>query len=153
VAGQKALLSSALHPHSTLRAFVKVGAGAIEPKHVILIVAAERSRIGDSIDLDRATRREYPQSHRWDYLLSVPSVPQIIALEPHSARDSEVKVVIAKKRRAVEYLRDHLPSKYRVARWFWVSRGPVNFSKMDPARRQLDQNGITFVGHMLKSLG
>ncbi len=116
-----------------------------------LIAASLRTRVGDSIDLDEATRVEYPEDNRWDYLLSVPGEGLLVGVEPHSGKDSEISVVIAKKRHARDYLRNHLVDGHRISRWFWVSRGAVGFSRMEPAIRRLDQNGITFAGHCLRS--
>jgi hypothetical protein len=78
---------------------------------------------------------------------------EIVGLEPHTAKDSEIKVVIAKKKLAIQYLRDHLQPQFRVARWFWVTQGNVGFSKMERARRILDQNGISFAGRLLQTFG
>lgn len=108
-------------------------------------------QIGDSIDLDAATRDEFPEENRWDYVVSVPARSQLVGIEPHSARDDQISVVIAKKRHAAGYLRAHLQDGYRVARWLWLSRGPVGFGRMERARRLLDQNGIEFAGRMLRT--
>jgi hypothetical protein len=116
-----------------------------------LIATAARLDVGDSLNLDAAMRIDFPQANRWDYLLSVPGIKQIIGLEPHSARDSEISVVIAKKQQEIEYLRDHLPPNHRVAKWLWVSRGHTSFSKMESARRRLDQAGIVYEGQMINS--
>lgn len=148
----RVLLRTALLETSGLRPHVMKGLDALKDADVTLIHEPERPRVGDSLDLDTATAAELPDAHRWDYLLSVPGRSRIVALEPHSAKDSEISVVIAKKRSAVAYLRDHLPPKHRVASWFWVTHGKVSFSKMEKARRRLDQAGISFEGRTLRSL-
>ena len=94
---------------------------------------------------------EHPGANRWDYIVSIPDSQEFAGIEPHSAKDSEVSVVIRKKQHATEYLRSHLQDGYRITKWFWVTRGTVSFSKMDPARRRLDENGIKFVGHLLRT--
>ncbi len=152
MAKSQVLLSNALVPESRLKDHVRTGLSALKTRDVNLIAETERPKVGDSIDLDSATRDESPSDNRWDYLLSVPTVSHIVGLEPHSARDSEVSVVIAKKKHAMTYLRDHLPPKHAVTRWIWVTHGKVRFTKMERARRQLDQNGIAFEGRLLKSL-
>ena len=146
-------LRVALRDTSSLRAHVKDGMGAFAEADRRSVAEAERSRIGDSLDLDAATRDEFPQANRWDYVLSIPDLSQIVGIEPHTAKDSEIGVVIAKRQHAVACLRQHLRDGYRVARWFWVSHGPVGFSRMDRARRRLDQNGIAFVGRVLATFG
>src|SRR5471032_2924564 len=120
MAVKKVLLSEALIAGSPLRNDVKIGIGAIINKDRVLIELSERTRVGDSLDFDAATRPEFPQANRWDYLLSIPDKLQIVGLEPHSATDGEIKVVIAKRQHAIDYLRDHLPPKSRVAKWIWV---------------------------------
>lgn len=150
---KKHLLKTALHDSSTLQKHVKTGAGAVAPGHIRLVAEAERSKIGDSLDLDAATKSEFPEANRWDYVISLPALGLIIGVEPHAARDSEINVVIAKKKHAIQYLQSHLRDGYRVTKWFWVSSGTVGFSRMERARRILDQNGIAFEGRVLRKLG
>lgn len=138
------LLRQALRPGSSLLAEVRHGLDAVERKHVRLIVPSDRSLVGDSLNLDEATRRQHPNDHRWDYIISILGVVQIVGVEPHSIKDSEIKRVISKKRSAEEVLRSEFQPGYRVAKWFWVSDKSVHFSKMEPTRRLLDMNGITF---------
>jgi hypothetical protein len=142
-------LATALHKDSSLRRHLKTGAGAISPIDIKLIAESERSKIGDSLDLDTAAQEEFPEANRWDYIMSLPTLSQIIGIEPHTARDSEISVVIAKKKHARQYLRSHFQDGYHVRKWLWVSHGTVGFSRMDRARRLLDQNGIEFVGRHL----
>jgi predicted PhzF superfamily epimerase YddE/YHI9 len=142
----RVLLRSVLLATSSLREHVQAGVGALSKQDVRLIKEPERPRVGDSLNLDEATRDEHPEDPRWDYLLSVPDQSQIVAMEPHSARQSEVSVVIAKKKWAIAVLRDHFGPRHAVARWLWVSSGTVGFSRMDRERRRLDQHGIEFVG-------
>jgi hypothetical protein len=147
---RRTLLRAALHEKSRLRELVEVGMGAFNKSDVTLIAEDQRFRIGDSVDLDAASKGEYPEANRWDYIVSIPHLKELAGIEPHSAKDSEVSVVIRKKKHAMEYLRGHLQNGYGVTKWFWVTHGPVSFSKMDPARRRLDQNGIQFVGRLLR---
>jgi hypothetical protein len=147
------LIRTALIHDSKLVPRVRVGIGALGNADVQLIAETERPKIGDSIDLDEAMREDLPNANRWDYLLSIRTINQLVGVEPHSARDSEISVVIAKKRQAIEFLFDHLAPNRRVGRWFWVSHGSVRFGVMERAKRLLDQNGITFAGHLLRSFG
>lgn len=94
----------------------------------------------------------YPNAHRWDYVVSVPDARKLIAIEPHSMADGEIKELIAKKQNALQYLDAHLAKGVRVSEWHWVTRGKVGFSVMDRAKRALDKNGITFSGRKLKHL-
>ena len=150
---RKTHLKTALKEYSRLRDIVQVGMAAFANADVRLIAEDQRTRIGDSLDLDAASKDEDPESNRWDYIVSIPDLAEFIGIEPHSAKDSEISVVIAKRKHATEYLRNHLEDGYRIIRWFWVSHGTVSFSKMDRARRRLDQNGIAFAGRMLRNFG
>jgi hypothetical protein len=145
-------LTDALVEGSPLRRHLGEGLQALRRKDVALIAAGERLKVGDSLDLDAASHTDLPQAHRWDYLLSVPPARSIVGLEPHPATDSQVKVVIAKKNGARAYLRAHLKPQCHVSRWYWVTRGKVGFSRMEKARRLLDQNGIEFCGRALPRL-
>ena len=127
--------------------------GAFAKKDFKLIAEDERRRIGDSLDPDAATEDEDPEANRWDYIVSIPDLEELVGIEPHSAKDSEISVVIAKKNHATQYLRDHLQNGCRIKRLFWVSHGTVSFSKMDRARRRLDQNGIAFAGRLIRTFG
>jgi hypothetical protein len=145
-------LADALTEESALREHLAEGLQALGRNDVALIVAGERPKVGDSLNLDAASRDELPQARRWDYLLSVPMARSIVGLEPHSATDCQVKVVIAKKNAARDYLRAHLKPQCHVSRWYWVTRGRVGFSRMEKAQRQLDQHGIEFCGRALRRL-
>jgi hypothetical protein len=147
------LLTTALKSGSSLQPEIRPGLDALIKADRQLVAESERPKVGDSLDLDAATVQEFPNDHRWDYLLSVPAASRIIGVEPHSAKDSEIRVVIAKKSAAVVYLRDHLVSPHRIAAWYWVCQGAVGFSRMERARRILDQAGIEFAGRALRKLG
>ena len=147
------LLREALHEKSRLRDLVRSGIEAFLTIDVKLIAEDQRSRIGDSLDLDAATKNEHSKANRWDYIVSIPDLNELAGIEPHSAKDSEICVVISKKKHATAYLRNHILKGYRINKWLWVSHSTVSFSKMDRARRRLDQNGIAFMGRMIHSFG
>lgn len=151
MAAAPVLLKRTLVKGSKLRALVRNGMDAITNADTILIALEERPKIGDSINLDNAMKDDLPEHNRWDYVLSVPSIGQLVGVEPHSARDSEISVVIEKKKQAITFLHDHLPPHHRVSKWYWVSHGAVRFSVMERARRRLDQAGIAFSGHLIRS--
>ncbi len=105
-----------------------------------------RNTFADSLDLDEAMRPGRDRDHRWDYLLGHHVSETVIAVEPHSAAQGEVSVVISKCARAKEQLRDHLRDGVKIAKWLWVASGKVTFSGIEKAARQLDQHGVEFVG-------
>lgn len=146
------LLRVALQPASALLPAVVNGMGAFLARDRALIALGERQKIGDSLDLDAALRENFPDANRWDYVFSVPGASTLIALEPHTAKDSEISVLIAKKRHATEQLRQHLRPQYGVSEWLWVSHGRTSFSRMERATRLLAQAGIKYLGRSVDRL-
>src|SRR5262245_1543292 len=100
-------LKKALRESSPLRELVQDGMGAFLSADIKLVAENQRDQIGDSLDLDAASQSEDPQANRWDYIVSVPDLKIFVGIEPHTAKDSEVSVVIAKKKHASAYLRNH----------------------------------------------
>ena len=136
---------AALDEKSALHSNVRDGLGAIDRAHHPKFDPAIRSGFGDSLDLDAAMQPQHPTANRWDYLLGHTPSGEIVAVEPHSAESHEVKVVIAKRKAALEQLRPHLRNGARVAAWIWVASGKNQFADTEKARRLLDQSGIEFV--------
>lgn len=147
------LLKTALKPTSSLLSAVEDGMDAFLARDRALIAVSERQKIGDSLDLDAALKAAFPNANRWDYVFSVPSAGRLIALEPHTAKDSEVGVLIAKKRHATAQLREHLRAGRGVSDWLWVSHGRTSFSRMERATRRLTQAGIKYLGRSVEHLG
>lgn len=152
-AAQRFLLKSALVPDSVLAPAVQDGMRAFLARDRGLIALDQRARIGDSLNLDEALREAFPNANRWDYIFSVADAGKLLALEPHHATDSEISVIIAKKKHAAAQLRLHLHPRHRVAEWLWVSHGRTAFSRMERATRRLAQEGIRYVGRSLGDLG
>lgn len=141
----------ALKSASRLQALIRDGLEAIEKRDKKLIDTSLRGAFSDSLGLDEALREGNEQSHRWDYLLGIEELDVVVGLEPHGAKDREISVLIAKKRAALEQLRGHLNAGYRIAAWYWVQSSGGGFLDTERARRQADQEGITFVGRSLRT--
>lgn len=140
-----------LLPKSPLAAGVRDGLGALKQADKRLVDEEIRPSFVDSIDIDEGLRAGREQENRWDYLLGHDETLTVVALEPHSAYTNEVSTVVAKKRAARQQLRDHLKPGSKIAAWFWVASGKVDFVPHDKVIRRLDQEGITFVGGMLRA--
>lgn len=139
-----------LKSDSTLRSLVRKGMGAVSDKHKRdHFEDAVKTSFLDSLDIDAAFDRKYSKSNRWDYLLSYAPSNIVVAVEPHSAKTSEVKVVIAKKDNAKLQLRNHLVDGQQIARWLWVSSGKNGFANTEKVKFQLAQKGIDFVSPMI----
>ena len=148
-ARKKTPVRFALESQSALQPKVNDGLGAVQKAHRSHVADDIRSDFEDSLDLDEALRPEHSSSNRWDYLLGHGPHRRVVGLEPHSAADGEISVVIKKKESALEQLKPHLKTGQRVSRWFWVASGNVGFTAMERATRRLDEKGINFVGKSL----
>lgn len=136
----------ALHERSSLLPCVADGLGAVNAAHRDYFDIAIRSEFADSLDVDKALERGHENENRWDYLLGHAPSGDVVAVEPHSAKQDEISTVIRKREAAREQLRVHLRNGARVSKWFWVASGKVHFADTEKTRRLLDQNGIEFVG-------
>lgn len=105
-----------------------------------------RAALEDSLDLDKALQHGHEGENRWDYLLGHKPSSEVVAVEPHSAKQDEISTVIKKRTDAREQLKPHLRDGTRIAKWLWVASGKVHFANTEKARLRLDQNGIEFVG-------
>ncbi len=144
-------IRSTLRSASTLLAGVRDGLGALEKPHKQLIDEKIRPSFVDSLEIDEGVKEGHEQENRWDYLLGHGETSAVVALEPHSAYTSEVSTVIGKKNSAREQLRAHLKPGSTITAWFWVASGRVDFAPHEKVIRRLDQEGITFVGGMLRA--
>lgn len=136
----------ALRAGSTLLPAVADGLEAVKRAHHDYFDQEVRRDFADSLDLDEATRQGRERENRWDYLLGHQRSGELVAIEPHSAKEDEITTVIRKRTAAREHLKGHLREGARVTRWLWVASGKVQFADTEKARRRLDQNGIEFVG-------
>ena len=135
-----------LHERSMLHASVRDGMDAVKQPHRDCFEAAIRSAFADSLELDEALRVGREREHRWDYLVGHEASGEVIAIEPHSAKQDEISTVIRKRRAALEQLADHLRDGARISKWLWVASGKVQFANTEKTKLVLDQSGIEFVG-------
>ncbi len=142
-------IRSGLMASSSLQHLVCDGLQAVERPHLKLIEEDVRSRFADSLDIDKAFHDGHEQENRWDYLLGHADSRQIVGLEPHTANNSAVSVVIKKRAASLQHLRGHLNAGVFVTQWFWVASGKVDFTPMDKALLRLTASGIDFVGKAL----
>ncbi len=151
----KTALKRALRDDSSLHPAICDGLNAVKAVHRNYFDETIRPAFADSLDLDEAMRPGHERENRWDYLLSHAPSDEVVAVEPHSARQDEISTVIQKRSAAREHLRSHLRDGETILRWLWVASGKVHFADTEKARRRLDQNGIEFVGQrvMGKHLG
>jgi hypothetical protein len=136
---------------SHLAASIRPGTQALPSDKRRHVGEALRPAFADSLDLDEATRVQYPNDARWDYLLGHDDASCVVALETHSAHTSEVGLVIQKRAASRRHLRDHLVAGHDVAAWFWAASGRVDFVPHEKMINRLNENGIEFVGGRLEA--
>ena len=139
-------LRAALRPESRLLDEVRDGLGAIKSADRSCLHVEIRSAFADRLEADEALRAGHDQENRWDYLLGHSATSALVGVEPHSAKEDQVSVVIKKRSAAIRQLAEHLREGVAVARWLWVSSGDVYFADTERTRRRLDNAGIEFVG-------
>ena len=150
-ANGKTTVRKAIKKDSNLQPRIVDGLGAMKKAHKKLIDTALHTMFDDSLDIDEAFREGHEQENRWDYLLGYASTNTVVALEPHSAKDDEVTTIIRKRSAARTQLEGHLESKAKITRWLWVASNDVDFANTEKTRIRLDNNGILFVGKMVKA--
>ncbi len=97
-----------LREESSLLVSVEDGLGALRNPHRDYLDDAIRGAFADSLDVDEALKAGHEQENRWDYLLGHAPSAEVVALEPHSAKQDEITTVIKKRRAALDQLKDHL---------------------------------------------
>lgn len=115
-ARSKTPVRAALKADSSLRASVANGLGAVKTSDRAFFDSAVRQDFADSLDLDAALREKHQQENRWDYLLGHAPSRLLVAVEPHSAKQDEITVVIGKRTNAREQLREHLRDGAHITR-------------------------------------
>lgn len=148
---KKTPVKHALLKNSQFLPLVADGLGAVKNAHRNYFDSAIRDTFGDSLNLDEALEKGHEQENRWDYLLGHTPSGQIVAVEPHSAKQDEISTVIRKRTAAIEQLKDHLRDGARVSKWLWVASKKVHFANTENVKLRLDQNGIEFVGTQIKA--
>lgn len=143
---KKTPVRNALRKESPLLPLVADGLGALKNAHRDYFDAAIRQLFADSLDLDKAMQPGHEQANRWDYLLGHAPSGNVVAVEPHSAKQDEVTAVIKKRAAAREQMKGHLRDGARVTKWLWVASGKVHFANTEKVKLRLDQHGIEFVG-------
>lgn len=149
--GRKTALKRALRADSSLHTSICAGLDAVKTTHRDYFDEIIRRAFVDSLDLDEAMKTGHEQEHRWDYLMSHAPSDQVVAVEPHSAKQDEISTVIKKRKAAREHLVPHLRDGASISRWLWVASGKVQFADTEKVRRLLDQNGVEFVGRKVMS--
>jgi hypothetical protein len=141
----------ALVPTSALQPLVCDGLGALKKAHKSLIDDVLKPQFADSLDIDTPFSKSHATQNRWDYLLGHSPTKTLIAVEPHTANEDEVDVIIRKKKAARDQLRGHLTDSARISAWVWVTEGKVKLAKTSKGYLRLISEGISFAGEKIRS--
>ena len=128
---------------------VEPGKQALTKDHRSRIAARAPTKILASIDFDAATRAQFPEDARWDYLLEVKSAKtpaKTIAVEFHSV---ELTRLIKKRRDSEAILRSECDPKPQISEWILVPEGDTGGFALT-VRRKLAQQGIRTAGRTLE---
>jgi len=128
-----------------LLGLVEDGLSAVSGRHRAHLADEIKNAFTDSLEIDENLKDGRDRENRWDYLLGHGALSCVIGMEPHTAKDQEVKTVIRKKQSAQQQLREHLQKGTRIEEWYWVASGKNRFLDTEKTRRLLDQNGICFI--------
>jgi hypothetical protein len=118
------------------------------------IKAEDTHRLRGSVDVDTALQKAEPNANRWDFGIAYQHSDRddevVYWTELHTASDSEVKVVIAKARWLLAWLKNGGSNLAGFERDIvWVSSGATTFTLTSPQRKQMAAAGLRHVGARL----
>ncbi len=145
-------VARALKSKSVLRSVVRPGLRSMSAKDRAHVAAEIRSEFVDGLALDDALGKHpsHVNANRWDFLLGHEPTHGIIGLEVHPAKNSEVKLVVAKRDWAEGIIRAEFVAGAKVHRWFWAASGSNGIIPGSTEARQITAANIRFVGSELR---
>lgn len=136
-------LKSLTKPGSPLSSHIRPGLQALKSTDKSQISSSPPNYTTDSIDLDTALKAAEHNENRWDYWIGTSD--EIVAVEVHPAKPSEVTVMIKKKTWAVQKAQEHLRMP-NIKQWYWIASGSTQISKTTTEYRRMAQAGILLAG-------
>lgn len=112
-------------------------------------------RLRGSVDVDTALQKVEPNANRWDFGIAYQHTDRdsevVYWTELHTASDSQVKVVIAKARWLLDWLKKSGQELDPFERDIvWVSSGSTRFTLTSPQQKQMAAAGLRHVGSKLR---
>lgn len=119
------------------------------------IEAEDTRKLRGSVDVDTALQRADPNANRWDFGIAYQHTDRdsevVYWTELHTASDSEVKVVIAKVRWLLGWLKNGGHELEPFERDIvWISSGSTTFTLTSPQQKQMAAAGLRHVGSKLR---
>jgi hypothetical protein len=145
----------AIEKTPNLESAFRVGLQALRSEDKPHIEAEDTRRLCGSADVDSALLKSQPNANRWDFAIGYDHknrVQHVIYwVELHTGSDAEVKVVIAKAKWLLNWLKTDGAELNRFERDIvWVSSGATRFTLTAPQEKQMAEAGLTHKGLMLR---
>lgn len=115
------------------------------------VCAADTKIFTGSVDIDRATKKLYPEDARWDFAIGYGAAAYFV--EVHPASTSNVSEVINKANWLRLWLREAgnpLRGLWADGVLHWVASGKVAIAKTSPQYRRLSVAGVRLTGCVLR---
>jgi len=131
------------------------GLQALRPEDKPYIKAADTRAITGSVDVDTALVRVDPNANRWDFAIGYQHEDRdsecLYWVELHTARNSQVDVVLRKLRWLLRWLAGDGKALDKFERDFvWVSSGRTDFTLNGPQRRAFADLALRQTGGSLQ---
>jgi hypothetical protein len=107
------------------------------------IIVNSTGDLKGSVDIDTCVKDNYPNEHRWDYVLGYKD--HIYYVEVHPANTGEVKIIIEKLDWLKQWRKRSAPrleAAQHSSTYHWISSGKTAIAKRSRYRRILAQKGI-----------
>jgi hypothetical protein len=113
--------------------------------HSSKITVASPALLNGSIDIDSCTVHLYPTENRWDYAFAYKG--EVFFMEVHSAKSSEVRVMLKKLQWLKDWLQLKAPEINKIKSksnepFYWVQSKGANIPKGSPQYRAAINAGI-----------
>lgn len=126
-----------------------IGLQALKKKDSVAVYAKDNRKITGSVDIDKETKRLYPEASRWDYVVGYED--KAYFLEVHSANAGEVKTVIRKKEWLLLWLKNNAATLRAIKAdgpYYWAPSGENTIIPTSPQFKKMAQHQIKLVNKL-----
>jgi hypothetical protein len=133
----------------------KEGLQALRAQDRKHIEAEDPRKLRGSVDVDLALRAEDPHGNRWDFAIAYQHTNHqdefVYWVEPHTASDSQIDVVIKKANWLLKWLKQpgNLLDQFK-RDIVWVSSGRTSLTLSSPQSKRMALAGLTHKGQILR---
>lgn len=122
----------------------RAGLTCLEAHHQTVITTQGETACG--VALDRCRQPHEPEVNRWDYVFTLRTGNEGLAVEVHPTTEDQIDEMIAKKEWAAALLARECPN-LRVTHWLWVApppKGEILMLRHGRGAHRLAEAGIEF---------